>query len=142
MRGCVILFSVSILSLGTASAVFSDEYHAPLGEDFLVIHFSYGDDIHQEGIIAVPLGAGDKFPILVFFPGGGYRVVEISDNPFGLMELHEAPHCARGRIAVAVVKYRLGPDHPWPAQLIDAASAIRTLREMAPSYNLDPNRGS
>ena len=35
MRGCIILFTVSVLSLGTASAVFFDEYHAPLGEDFL-----------------------------------------------------------------------------------------------------------
>ncbi len=140
MRGCIILFTVSVLSLGTASAVFFDEYHAPLGEDFLVIHFSYGDDIQQEGIVAVPRGAGEIFPILVFFPGGAYRMIDIGDHPFGLMELHEALHCARRRIAVAVVKYRLGPDHPWPAQLIDAASAIRTLREMAPSYNLDPNR--
>jgi acetyl esterase/lipase len=39
---------------------------------------------------------------------------------------------------VASVNYRLGPDEPWPAQIVDAKCAIRYLRANAKALDIDP----
>jgi acetyl esterase/lipase len=39
---------------------------------------------------------------------------------------------------VASVSYRLGPDEPWPAQIVDAKCAVRYLRANAKVLDIDP----
>jgi acetyl esterase/lipase len=39
---------------------------------------------------------------------------------------------------VASVNYRLGPDEPWPAQIVDAKCAVRYLRANARTLHIDP----
>jgi len=106
--------------------------------DFSVFDISYGNDPYQKGVLAVP-NSGDNFPILIFFLGGGYKTITIGDNPFAMTDLWEALHCTRGKIAVAIFKYRLGPENKWPAQLEDAIAAVQKIRKIAPKYKLNPN---
>ena len=129
-----VLFSfVIIVLIGIyAFPVFSRE------NDFSVFDISYGNDPYQKGVLAVP-NSGNNFPILIFFPGGAYKVVEINDNPFNLIDLSEALNSGRGKIAVAIFKYRLGPENAWPAQLEDAIAAVQKIRKIAPNYKLNPN---
>ena len=39
---------------------------------------------------------------------------------------------------MASVNYRLGPDEPWPAQIVDAKCAVRFLRANAKALGIDP----
>ncbi len=71
---------------------------------------------------------------VVVCPGGGY---------WGLAE-HEANPVAQWLnslgIAAFVLRYRLAPNYRHPAMLKDAARAIRTVRAMAGSWQLDAGR--
>jgi acetyl esterase/lipase len=44
-----------------------------------------------------------------------------------------------GYVAVSV-QYRLAPKHKWPAQIEDAKTAIRFLRENAKKYDINPDK--
>jgi acetyl esterase/lipase len=92
--------------------------------------------LSKKGVLAIP-NSGKNFPILIFFPGGGYTSATIGDNPFALVDLYEALHCNRGKIAVAKFTYRLAPKNRWPAQLEDAIAAVKKIREIASQHNLD-----
>lgn len=109
--------------------------------DFRVVEMRYGADSLQRGVLAIPDNAGDRIPVLVFFPGGAYYTVPvINENSFRLTDLWEALHCARGKIAVAIFSYRLAPNNLWPDQLEDSIRAIRYLRKIGRAYHLDTQR--
>ncbi|NUQ20439.1 MAG: alpha/beta hydrolase [Gemmatimonadaceae bacterium] len=68
--------------------------------------------------------AADPQPVLVFLHGGGFV--------FGDIETHDEPCrilCAVARMHVLSVDYRLAPEHPFPAALEDALTALRWARE-------------
>ncbi len=67
--------------------------------------------------------AADCTPDVVWFHGGGYV--------FGSPETHwrvAAAIAAMARRSVFVPRYRLAPEHPWPAQLEDALAVVRALQ--------------
>jgi len=72
---------------------------------------------------------------VVICPGGGYShlsdIKEGSDVAKWLNSLG---------ISAFVLKYRLGMRYHQPNQLLDAARALRTVRENAKQWNIDPNR--
>jgi acetyl esterase/lipase len=72
---------------------------------------------------------------VVIFPGGGY---------WGLAMDHEGRQVAQwlNELGVAgiIVSYRRGPGAQHPVPLLDAQHAIRTVRERADEWGIDPGR--
>lgn len=73
-------------------------------------------------------------PVVVWLSGGGYRGVDKNQMIAELQYLAEAGY------AVVMVYYRSSAQGHWPAQLVDAKTAIRFLRAHAAKYLLDPDR--
>jgi acetyl esterase len=77
----------------------------------------------------------DGLPLVVYLHGGGWTIGSIESFDTVSRAL------ANGSGAVvASVGYRLAPEHPFPAGLDDALSAVRTLRSRAPELGADPSR--
>jgi acetyl esterase/lipase len=74
--------------------------------------------IEVGGIEALAAGTG---PVLVWFHGGGYV--------FGAPETHRhlAVALAGHGLRVILPRYRLAPEHPWPAALDDAIAVLDAL---------------
>ena len=78
-----------------------------------------------------PQGEG-PFPGLVDVHGGRWFLNDRSDDhPMNLAL------AASGMVVVAV-DFRLAPDHPYPAQVVDTNYAIRWTKAQAGTVNLDP----
>lgn len=76
--------------------------------------------------------AGGPHPGVVCLHGGAWRAGSRKDvAPFA------DALAARGYV-VAAVSYRLAPKFKFPAQLVDARTAVRFLRANAKTYDLDP----
>lgn len=77
---------------------------------------------------------GAVLPLHVHLHGGAWRTGSIDEQ----CTRHAARHLARrARVAVATVAYRLAPEHPWPAGLVDVLAAIEQLRDRGGSLGLD-----
>ena len=68
-------------------------------------------------------GAPAGTPVVLCFPGGGYQMLSVEKEGLTPARLANA-----AGFHAAVVHYRLGPDHHHPAQLRDAARAVRLTR--------------
>jgi acetyl esterase/lipase len=80
------------------------------------------DGAKVEGVWLRPAGAGDGSAVILYFHGGGYRLMSASaDRPYGS---HLAAACG---CRVLSVDYRLAPEHPFPAAVDDALTAYRWL---------------
>ncbi len=82
-----------------------------------------------------PRGARSPAPALIYFHGGGFVM--------GSLDSHDG--VCRGlawdaRCVVVSVDYRLAPEHPFPAAVVDAVAAFRDVVARAPSLGLDPTR--
>ena len=69
--------------------------------------------------------------VLVWFHGGGYV--------FGSPETHARPARALADalgVPVVLPRYRLAPEHPWPAQRDDALAAVRAIQDAGHSVVL------
>lgn len=76
--------------------------------------------------------ANQVLPLLVFLHGGGWM--------FGDLDTHDAMHrhlAARSGCAVLAIGYRLAPEHPFPAGLDDATSALAWARREAAALGCD-----
>lgn len=73
-------------------------------------------------------------PVLVQIHGGGWTIGDKSQQ--GLILMNRM--AARGWICVAM-NYRLAPQNPFPAQIIDVKKAIAWTRENIASYGGDPS---
>lgn len=74
-------------------------------------------------------------PVVVYFHGGAW--VSGDKREQGRPLLHE--FMARGWIVVSA-NYRLTPDSPWPAPMIDAIAVMAWVRRSVHAYGGDPNR--
>lgn len=77
----------------------------------------------------------DAAPCIVYFHGGGWVL--------GNCDTHDCicrwlANLAEG--VVVSVDYRLAPDHPFPAAILDAAAAIRHVAAQAEALGIDPAR--
>lgn len=81
-----------------------------------------------------------KAPVVVFLHGGGWRLG--SRHAAGPQYRGSEPfeHLAQAGIGVASVDYRLTGEAVWPAQLHDAAAAVRWLRSRADELDVDADR--
>lgn len=141
-RECAGLLSTLILLLGhTGSAIAqSSGTHQTLPVD------------PEMGIQTLPLWPGQSQPestLTVFLPqpgkGNGTGVIVIPGGAYiGLAINLEGRQvadwfAARG-VTAFVLRYRLGPQHPYPEPLLDAQRAIRLVRSMSEQYKLSPDR--
>jgi acetyl esterase len=78
---------------------------------------------------------GTAAPLLVYLHGGGFAVCDVDthDEVCRLM-------CRHGGVHVLSVDYRLAPEHPFPAALMDARAALRWAQANAASLGADPRR--
>ena len=82
-----------------------------------------------------PLGAVERPPVVVYLHGGGWTI--------GDLDTHDEPcrALAAGTGAVVVsVDYRLAPEHPFPAAVDDAYTAVCFVAENADDLGIDPDR--
>ncbi|MDE2445313.1 MAG: alpha/beta hydrolase [Alphaproteobacteria bacterium] len=91
-------------------------------------------DLVADGVgvrLFVPQGGGAK-PGILYFHGGGWVL--------GGPETHDdmcAEMAAGADCAVALVDYRLAPEHPHPSQLEDALKSWHWMRRQGHKYNID-----
>jgi acetyl esterase/lipase len=77
-------------------------------------------------------GSTEPRPITVYFHGGGFVI--------GDLDTHDEPCrmlCRHGGVHVLSIAYRLAPEHPFPAALDDAVSALAWARANAASLGAD-----
>lgn len=79
--------------------------------------------------------ADAPLPLLVFYHGGGWVLLNLDTHDGLCRKLANAVGCA-----VVSVDYRLAPEHPFPAAAEDAHAAARWLADHAGELGLDPAR--
>ncbi len=92
-------------------------------------------DIYQ------PAGASSHpRPTVLYIHGGGWsKGSSALGAPSGIVA-RVATGLLQAGFVVASINYRLAPQYRWPAQIDDAACAVRYLRAHAATYDVDPNR--
>jgi len=84
----------------------------------------------------LPADSGKKPPLLAFVHGGFWL---LSDDEYGIGP-YVAEALTREGVAVALIRYRLAPAAPHPAQAEDVAAAVALLMREAQRYGYDPSR--
>jgi acetyl esterase/lipase len=74
-------------------------------------------------------------PALIYLHGGSWIGGDHDTGGFIVHQVGEALN--QKGFMVASVNYRLGPDEPWPAQIVDAKCAVRYLRANARALHID-----
>lgn len=84
-----------------------------------------------------PLGAPNdvQLPALVYFHGGGWLMGNIETHDALCREL-----CNASQTCVVSVEYRLAPEHPYPAALEDARSALAWVFDKGEDALIDTQR--
>lgn len=75
-----------------------------------------GDGLGPAAWIRSPGAARDR--VVVYLHGGGFRLGSVASHRALMLRLSEASRCS-----VLAVRYRLGPEHGFPAPIEDALSA-------------------
>lgn len=83
----------------------------------------------------VPRGLTAPMPLTVYFHGGGFVLGDVEGYDSTCRHI-----AARAKTAVLSVDYRLAPEHPMPAAVIDAGAVWRWLLETGPKIGIDPAR--
>lgn len=94
-------------------------------------------DFDADGVpVRLYLPAGDRpLPLLVFLHGGGWMLGDLETHDAMLRHIAALASCA-----VLGVGYRLAPEHPFPAGLDDAGTALAWARREAEALGCDPAR--
>ena len=93
---------------------------------------SYGNDAAQRLDLRIPATKG--FETLIFVHGGSLTSGDKADSDY----THVCDSFPPVGIACANVNYRLGPQHSWPTQAEDVASAIAWVRNNIGAHGGDP----
>ena len=94
-----------------------------------------------QGTIALrlirPAGSdeSDVLPVLVYYHGGGWVIGDLDTHDTLCRQLANSAGCA-----VVAVDYRLGPEHRFPAAVIDAVAATHWVRAHAAELRVDASR--
>lgn len=84
-----------------------------------------------------PLGSAPDaaLPVLVYIHGGGFVIGDLDTHDVLCRELANGSDCA-----IVAVDYRMAPEHPFPAAVIDCLAAARWVHRNASSLGLDASR--
>jgi acetyl esterase/lipase len=85
----------------------------------------------------LPSAAGARKPPLIAFVHGGFW--RLSDDEYGIGDALARALVPAG-VAVALIRYPLGPRHRFPAQPEDVARALVYLHRVAAQYGYDAKR--
>jgi acetyl esterase len=87
------------------------------------------------GTLYTPDGLTEPAPLLVFLHGGGWVTgsIEIYDSLARFL-------AHRARVKLLSARYRLAPEHPFPAGFEDASAAFAYAKSNAPQLGADPER--
>ncbi|MGH8028441.1 MAG: alpha/beta hydrolase [Arenimonas sp.] len=96
------------------------------------VQFDAANDLHLD--VYRPEAQPSKTPVVVFFYGGSWRNGSRDDYRFVGQAL------AQQGLLVLVPDYRKAPEHPFPAFMYDAATAVAWARAHAAEYGGDPSR--
>lgn len=120
----------------------TDEWDTPPVNDATIAQPAWGPAI-AEPAVAPADGPGPSAvapadgpgPLLVFFHGGGFVAGDLDshDEPCRLL-------CRHGGTRVLSVEYRLAPEHPFPAAVLDAYAATSWALEHAAELGATPGR--
>jgi acetyl esterase/lipase len=94
---------------------------------------AYGAEARQRLDVYRPTDAR-MAPVMMFWYGGSWQ--HGAKDYYGFV----GEALARQGFVAIVPDYRLAPDHPFPAFVEDAASAVRWARDHATEFGGDPNR--
>lgn len=133
-----VLALAAMLSCALLSACASDALLTPLnwGQSSRIeahLDLAYGAEARQRLDVYRPKQA-QKAPIILFWYGGSWK--RGSKDYYGFVG---AALAEQGFVAV-VPDYRLAPEHPFPAAVLDAAEAVRWARDHASEIGGDANR--
>lgn len=118
------LLALALLATGCSPARIAGAL-TPGGGSVMRAGLAYGPHARHRLDLVLPRQATPATPLVLFFPGGGWKAGERGDYAFLARTL-----AAQG-IAVAVADYRLWPEARWPDFVEDGARAIAwLLREM------------
>lgn len=76
-----------------------------------------------------------RLPLCVWLPGGGWVLDTMAVSDPACRRIAAETPCA-----VAMVRYRLAPEHRFPTQLEDCLASVRWLLAQAGALGLDPDR--
>lgn len=135
---------MSVVLILAPVAVAADPPTGEVKEYRRVVYATVGkDQLRLE--LMVPNSPGPH-PCVVCFHGGAWTRGDCRDLcvPYALGPGSQSegmlPYLAKNGFAAASVGYRLAPKHLFPAQIVDAKTAVRFLRTNANKYDLDPTR--
>jgi acetyl esterase/lipase len=77
-------------------------------------------------------------PAVLYLHGGSWIGGDHTSGGFIIDQI--GPELSSYGYVVASVNYRLGPDNPWPSQIVDVACAVRYLRAHAAAFDIDPSQ--
>jgi len=113
-------------------ALADDEPEVVLTPDVTDVTYCTLDDVPLTLDLYFPPNTVAPYQVLVYVHGGSFTS---GDKRKGSGIIDIPAMTARG-YAVAAINYRLMPEHPFPAEVIDAKCAIRFLRAHADEYHL------
>lgn len=87
------------------------------------------------GLLYRPEAAKGPLPIVAYFHGGGWTLGSPESHDIATSRL-----CAQTGAAVLSLDYRLAPEHPYPAALMDALACVEWLASKGPALGIDPTR--
>ena len=118
------------------------ELRASMGASFGALAGNVPEVAHVEDrtVAGVPVRvywpqSVSPLPILVYYHGGGWVLLDIETYDAALRALTMASGCI-----VASVEYRLAPENPYPAPLDDCYAATKYIAENAHEFGADASR--
>ncbi len=113
-------------------ALVAEEPEIVLSPNIADIKYCTQNGVPQKMDLYFPPSEQAPWPVLVYAHGGSFTG---GDKRTGSGTIDIPAMTARG-FAVAAINYRLMPEYPFPAEIIDAKCAIRFLRAHADEYQL------
>jgi acetyl esterase/lipase len=134
-----ILFAISLCALTVSGFVWIRRYQQLADEEPEIALSPDISDITYCTMDGVPLRMDLYFPtiegpwqVLLYVHGGSFTGGDKRTGS-GIIDI---PAMTERGFAVAAINYRLMPESPFPAEVIDAKCAVRFLRAHAEAYNL------
>ena len=135
-----ILFVVGLCALTIYGIVWIRQYQQladeepeiVLSPDITDITYCTMDGVPLKMDLYFPDNANAPYQVLVYVHGGSFTSGDKRKGS-GMIDI---PAMTERGYAVAAINYRLMPEHPFPAEVIDTKCAIRFLRAHADEYNL------